>query len=203
CPFVALQVRHQHRIAHARYLANAAEYLRRIGKLRHPLGADEAGGLGGLQAGGRETVDQCDLHLGWQQGLLVLQAVAGADFDDADVVVSVHGQVRSAKVTATRLLWLPLFSILLTRSAPTSPVRATWVPPQGCRSTPSISTRRICGRCSGGVTDMVRISSGRAASSAPLMWLMCSGASAATRRSMPALSASASSARSRPSRSKS
>ena len=36
----------------------------------------------------------------------------------------------------------PFFSILVTVAMPTSRVLATWVPPQGCRSTPAISTRR-------------------------------------------------------------
>ncbi len=42
----------------------------------------------------------------------------------------------------TRRLILPFFSIPVTNARPISPVRATWVPPQGCKSRPSIATRR-------------------------------------------------------------
>ena len=67
-----------------------------ISQLRHPFWADETGCLNRLQASGRKAVDQRDLHLGWKQGLLVLQAIAGADFDDADMVGCSHLVLRSA-----------------------------------------------------------------------------------------------------------
>jgi hypothetical protein len=48
------------------------------------------------------------------------------------------------------------FSILVTTTAPISAVLATWVPPQGCRSTPSISSTRTRPRPRGGCTLMLR-----------------------------------------------
>lgn len=44
------------------------------------------------------------------------------------------GRAQSSRML-TRRFWRPLFSILPSRRLPISPVRATWVPPQGCRST--------------------------------------------------------------------
>ena len=37
----------------------------------------------------------------------------------------------SSKTILIRLFWRPFFSILDTRTLPISPVRLTWVPPQG------------------------------------------------------------------------
>src|SRR3546814_6858773 len=66
-----------------------------IGRLRHPLRADEAGGFDRPQASGRQAVDQLDLGRGGNDGLLVLQAVAWADLDDADAGGQGHAQVSS------------------------------------------------------------------------------------------------------------
>ena len=60
---------------------------------------------------------------------------------------------------------LPLFSILVHSTRPISPVRATCVPPQACRSTPSIASRRTRPAPIGGRTLMVFTSSGREFSS--------------------------------------
>ncbi len=90
CPQISLLVRNQYRVAHPWHLADAAEYFVRIGQLWHPLRADETGRLDGGQAGRGETIDQCDLYVRRQQRFLILQAIAGTDFNDADVVGSTH-----------------------------------------------------------------------------------------------------------------
>src|SRR6185369_6262070 len=59
----------------------------------------------------------------------------------------------------------PLFSILVHSTRPISAVRATCVPPQAWRSTPSIDSRRTRPAPIGGRTLMVLTSSGRAFSS--------------------------------------
>ena len=59
----------------------------------------------------------------------------------------------------------PLFSILVHSTRPISPVRATWVPPQACRSTPSMASSRTRPAPIGGRTLMVLTSSGREFSS--------------------------------------
>ena len=48
---------------------------------------------------------------------------------------------------------LPFFSIWVTRTAPISAVACTWVPPQGCRSSPAISISRTRPVPIGGFTD--------------------------------------------------
>jgi hypothetical protein len=45
----------------------------------------------------------------------------------------------------TRSLPLPLFSSLVTRMRPTSPVDLTWVPSSACLSKPTMSTTRTSG----------------------------------------------------------
>src|SRR6185312_8254757 len=82
--FVALQVRNQHRIAHARFLADCGEDFRGIGELRHPFRTDKAGRLDGLQAAFRQALDQFDLDRRRHDGLFILQTVACANFDDAN-----------------------------------------------------------------------------------------------------------------------
>ncbi len=49
--------------------------------------------------------------------------------------VGVRGEPPQSNSRLTRRFCLPLFSILPNTTRPISPVRATWVPPQGCRST--------------------------------------------------------------------
>ena len=74
-----------------------------------------------------------------------------------------------ANPTYTRLLRLPLFSTLVTTTGPISPVAATCVPPQGCRSTPGISSRRMRPAPRGGCTESVRTSSGCRSSSSSVI----------------------------------
>ncbi len=94
----------------------------------------------------------------------------------------------------TRRFSRPFFSILPIRSAPISPVRATWVPPQGCRSTcPAprpIRTSRTRPAPRGGCTDIVLTSPGLASSSASVIQSVLTSRSRATS----ALSASSSAA---------
>ena len=52
----------------------------------------------------------------------------------------------------TRRFWRPFFSILVTATLPISPVAATWVPPQGWRSTVPMRTRRTRPDPRGGFT---------------------------------------------------
>ena len=80
----ALQVGRQHRIAHAGLARDAGHHLGVVRHLRHPLGADKAGDLDLFQAGGLQAVHQFDLDGGGHRLLLVLQAVARADFDQFD-----------------------------------------------------------------------------------------------------------------------
>src|ERR1043166_5445753 len=72
------------------------------------------------------------------------------------------GRVRLVEIAGfdlqpmrTRRFCLPFFSIWVTRTAPISEVRRTWVPPHGCRSKPAISTSRTRPLPMGGLTDMV------------------------------------------------
>ena len=55
------------------------------GHLRHALGIDEGDHLLAPDAGGFQPADQVELLVDVEHGLLVLQAVAGADFDDLDL----------------------------------------------------------------------------------------------------------------------
>src|SRR5689334_24948938 len=83
-----------------------------------------------------------------------------------------HGARRlpySAKASITRRFCLPLFSIWVTATGPVSTVLRICVPPQGCRSIPEISMRRTWPIPLGGFTDIVRTSSGWAASSASVI----------------------------------
>src|SRR5690606_13084606 len=79
---------------------DAGEHLGGIDQLWYPFRTDEAGRLDALQTGGREPVDQRDLVGGGDQSLLVLQPVARADFDDADVVVHADSEA-CANATST------------------------------------------------------------------------------------------------------
>ena len=48
---------------------------------------------------------------------------------------AVNFAAQSSRLIVTRRFWRPFFSILPISTRPISAVRATWVPPQGCRST--------------------------------------------------------------------
>src|SRR5690606_25502453 len=101
---VSFLVGHQHRVMDARATGDPGEHLGGVGQLRHPPGADEAGRLDALQAGGREPVDQFDLVGAGDHRLLVLQPVARADLDDAYVAGQGGAHVSapaSARATST------------------------------------------------------------------------------------------------------
>ena len=73
----------------------------------------------------------------------------------------------------------PLFSTLVHSTRPISPVRATCVPPQAWRSTPSIDRRRTRPAPIGGRTLIVFTSSGRAVSSSSVIHCGVTGRSSA------------------------
>src|SRR5689334_8934670 len=79
---------------------------------------------------------------------------------------SVRAQTSAMR---TRRFCLPFFSMPVTCTLPISPVDCTCVPPQGCRSNPSISIRRTRPVPIGGFTDMVLTRLGLAASSSSLI----------------------------------
>jgi hypothetical protein len=80
-------VRHQHRIAHARLAPQAGQHVRRIGHLRHPFRADEAGRLDHRQARRGQPLDQFDLDRRGDARGFVLQTIARPNLDDADFIV--------------------------------------------------------------------------------------------------------------------
>src|SRR5262249_14593085 len=85
---------------------------------------------------------------------------------------NVRGSPVSGHATQTQFaprFCLPFFSICVTRTAPISFVRCTWVPPQGCRSYPTISISRTRPLPMGGLTDMVLTRPGAASSSASVI----------------------------------
>src|SRR5260370_40172708 len=69
----------------------------------------------------------------------------------------------------TRRFCLPFFSICITRTSPISFVLRTCVPPQGCRSYPTISMSLTRPVPIGGLTDMVFTKLGAASSSASVI----------------------------------
>src|SRR3546814_2400326 len=87
-----------------------------------PLRADEAGCFDRSQASGRKVVDQLDLGRGGHDGLLVLQAVAWADLDDADAGGQCHAQVSSV----TRLASASTNSPSAVRTCATTPSRGAF-----------------------------------------------------------------------------
>ena len=103
----ALQVRRQHRVVHAGEFVlrrQAGHHLGVVGHLRHPLRRDEGRRFDVLQARRGQPADQRQLGGGGDELLLVLQAVARADFDDAHVprwfqVQKIHGCTSTSKST--------------------------------------------------------------------------------------------------------
>ena len=77
-----LQVRHERGVADAGPPRDAGEDVGRVGHLRHPFRADEGRHLDHRVAGLGEPVHERDLVGRRNERRLVLQAVAGADFDD-------------------------------------------------------------------------------------------------------------------------
>src|SRR6267154_2986432 len=78
----AFQVRHQHRVGDARFLAYAGEDPRVVGHLRHPFRRYEGGRFDRGQARLCEAVDELDLDLGRNVRRFVLKTVARAHLDD-------------------------------------------------------------------------------------------------------------------------
>ncbi|MET3148161.1 UNVERIFIED_ORG: hypothetical protein ABIB63_003959 [Xanthomonas axonopodis] len=66
--------------------AMPAKHLGGVGQLRYPAWADEAGRFDRAQPGGRELIDQRDLVGSGDRLRFVLQAIAWANFDNADEV---------------------------------------------------------------------------------------------------------------------
>ncbi|MCY1549821.1 hypothetical protein D9M68_860200 [compost metagenome] len=88
--FEALQVGGQRGVGDAGQLLDLREDFGAASHLRHPFGRDEAADFHIVQAGGGQVVDQAHLvrHADWL--FLVLQAVARADFDQADLFGQTH-----------------------------------------------------------------------------------------------------------------
>src|SRR5882672_1681540 len=78
----AFQVRHQHRVGDARFLAYASEDLRIVGHLRHPFRRYESDRFDRGQACLGELFDEFDLDRGGNVCRLVLKAVARPHLDD-------------------------------------------------------------------------------------------------------------------------
>src|SRR6185312_1409173 len=83
---VAAHVGHQRRVIDPGFAIDTGIDFLSVRELRHPLRADETGRLDGLQATRRKAIDQFDLDRRRYHGLFVLQAVAGANFNDADMI---------------------------------------------------------------------------------------------------------------------
>src|SRR5690606_22867756 len=94
-PVQAALVRHQHRVADAGPAFQPVQQLLGVGELGHPLGVDEAGRLDHPVPGVREPVDELRLHLDGHDRRLVLQAVAGADLVDGDLLGQTRHRVRA------------------------------------------------------------------------------------------------------------
>ena len=84
-PVEAALVGHQHGVG-AALLAEHRHQLGGVGQLGHPPRVDEAGRLDDGQAGGDQAAYELGLVLGRDDRLLVLQAVAGADLVDRDLL---------------------------------------------------------------------------------------------------------------------
>lgn len=80
-----LQVGRQHRIGDTLQTPDAAQHLRIVRHLRHPLRTDEAGRLNRAEAARGQSIDQLDFDGGRQQFGLVLETVTGPDLDDAHI----------------------------------------------------------------------------------------------------------------------
>src|SRR5207253_11494127 len=92
---------------------------------------------------------------------------------DQRVGMGIGHRRYSAKAMLMRRFCRPLFSILPITTGPISAVLRIWVPPQGCRSIgisrPATSISRTRPAPTGGFTDIVRTSSGRACNSSSVI----------------------------------
>ena len=117
----ALEVGGERRVGDAWPALDAAEHLGGAGHLWHPFGRDEAADFDVAQAGGAQLIDQAHLVGDADRLLLVLQAVARADFDQAHGVGQVHrvsSSVSGCKAWGghrfscpPRYRWVPLWWI--------------------------------------------------------------------------------------------
>src|SRR6266853_1833176 len=92
----AFQVRHQHRVGDARFLAYAGEDLRVVGHLRHPFRRYEGGRFDRGQACLGELLDEFDLDRGGNVCRLVLKAVARPHLDDLHFPRKTHGSTSKS-----------------------------------------------------------------------------------------------------------
>ena len=127
----ALEVRHQHRVAHARPLAHRAQHLVAARHLRHPFRRDEGARLDHRQPGLGQRLDQRHLGRDRHRRRLVLQPVARADLDDGDL-----GRHRGEQVAASRRR---LRRLQVEQHAPSS----TWSPSRTCTAVTTPVARRL------------------------------------------------------------
>ena len=99
----------------------------------------------------------------------VVLARRGADEDRRGPAAAARCLEPTFSAISTRRFRLPSLLIFSTRMAPISPMFATWVPPQGCRSMPGMRSRRTRPAPRGGCTLIVFTSSGRASSSSSVI----------------------------------
>src|SRR6266849_2463561 len=97
--FEALQVRHEHRVGHARLPAQPGHDLRAVGHLRNPFGRNEGGRFDRGQPRVGEAVDEVDLDLGRNPPRFVLQAIAWAYIDNSHFPREAHGPVSLAETS--------------------------------------------------------------------------------------------------------
>jgi phosphomannomutase / phosphoglucomutase len=112
------------------------------GDLRRSGRGDQAGAVGGrlrpapvgqkCDAGIPDIVSTC-IHV--DPSVYKNQAILVSNCIHVDTIRGFRPVRGQARCRLTRRFWRPFFSILPSRTGPISPVRATWVPPQGCRST--------------------------------------------------------------------
>lgn len=95
CAFHAVEIGDECAVDDVRVAGDSGEYFGGIGELGNPFGRDEGGGLDFGDAGLGEGVNEIDFGFGGDEGGLVLQAVAGADFGDADFGSVCWGGARS------------------------------------------------------------------------------------------------------------
>ena len=91
-PLETGEVGNERRVSRTGRTFDARKNIGGVGHLRHPLRADERRHFHHRQPGKRKPVHERDLVGRRDRGLLVLQAVARADFDDGDAAGS-HGGV--------------------------------------------------------------------------------------------------------------
>lgn len=100
--FQPLEVGGQRRVGDAIQPGEVLHHLAVVGHLRHPLGRDEAGRLDVAEAGRAQAVDQLQLGGGADRLGLVLQAVAGADLDQANLFRECHWLTPPGRIRAAR-----------------------------------------------------------------------------------------------------